>query len=99
MEFSFMEQPLRSVHSESHRPQGHPYGPEVWYSLVMRMQMATCLTPRKPRQRIRSRKNPEGLPGSSGRGMCEEMQTRTWETFQAPAWLWLPDKRRAGKPS
>jgi len=28
------EQTLRSVHSESARPQGIPYIPEVWYSLV-----------------------------------------------------------------
>ena len=47
--------------------------PEVWYSLVKAiMQTATVLTHRKPIQRHRKGKMPEGLSGSSGPGMQRE---------------------------
>ncbi|OQY59764.1 MAG: hypothetical protein B6245_04860, partial [Desulfobacteraceae bacterium 4572_88] len=81
---------------ESCRPQGVRRTPEAWCGIVMSIKAdgdvfnvteAETEESSVPLRSLTQRRTggiPEGLPVSSGRGMCEERHTGTRETPEVP---------------
>ncbi|OQY58686.1 MAG: hypothetical protein B6245_10470, partial [Desulfobacteraceae bacterium 4572_88] len=81
---------------ESCRPQGVRRTPEAWCGIVMSIKAdgdvfdvteagtEESSVPLRSLPQRRTGEIPEGLPVSSGRGMCEERHTGTRETPEVP---------------